>query len=404
MPKFSSGAQAESLASLQGSELLANGCVNLIGLDAIRDRAGDLWPRKRELVWDFTEKRLQERLAPHDLMLRVDDTTFLIAIVADYATAAQAVCVRVLEEVLLHFIGHLDRADIRLQRVTTIDGTDIAASEVDLARVPRLEDVACRAADISPTPQREREKNPVLFRSVSERSLRIDFAPSPVTSLRHGVLTALHLSRTVVDEETGHTLSLEELDGLTDADLIRIDAATMDYAGLFTTGEHEAGYIALIVPVSYRTLLNRRGRAALIEAGAGSHAMRTGGLFEIVDMDTGTPASRLTEAVALARPMSRGVLGRLPERPGSLASFTGVGFAGLTVPLSRQAARGLDAMKIVRTKGDELKRAFRAVIALDPDALEYDRLGELGFTHASAAVDLAKSVRASPDPSPLPVL
>jgi len=234
MPKFSSGAQAESLASLQGSELLANGCVNLIGLDAIRDRAGDLWPRKRELVWEFTEKHLQERLAPHDLMLRVDDTTYLVAIVADYATAAQAVCVRALEEVLLHFIGHLDRADIRLQRVTTIDGTEIAASDVDLARVPRLEDVARRAADISPSPQREREKNPVLFRSVSGRRLRIDFTPSPVTSLRHGVLTALHLSRTVVDEETEHRLSFEELDGLTDADLIRIDAATMDYAGLFT--------------------------------------------------------------------------------------------------------------------------------------------------------------------------
>lgn len=398
MPSFSTGAQVESLASLQGSELLANGCVNLIGLDAIQSRAGELWPRKRELVWAFVEKRLQERLAPHDLMLRVDDTTYLIAIVADYATAAQAVCVRVLEEVLLHFIGHVDKADIRLQRVTTIDGLDIAASDVDLARVPRLEDVACRAAEIRPTAQRERDKNPMLFRAVSGHRLRVDFSPRPVISLQHGVLTALHLSQLIIDEETGQPLSFEERDALTDADLIRIDAATLDYAGLFTTGEQEAGYVALIIPVSRRTLLNRRGRAALIEAGGGSLALKTGGLFEIVDMDIGTPPSRLSEAVALAKCLCRGVFARLPERQGTLAAFAGIGFAGLTVPVSRQGKRGLGALQVVR-HGDELRRTFRAIIALDPEAHVYDALTDLGFTHASAAVQIARTVRAQPAPS-----
>lgn len=402
MPMFSTGAQAESLASLQGSELLANGCVNLIGLDAIRDRAGDLWPRKRELVWAFVEKRLQERLAPHDLTLRIDDTTYLIAIVADYAAAAQAVCVRVLEEVLLHFIGHLDRADIRLQRVTSIDGLSVSASDVDLARVPRLEDIEVRANDMRPTVQRERDKNPMLFRAVSGHHLRVDFAPRPVTSLKHGVLTALHLSRTVIDEETGRPLTFEQCDALTDADLIRIDAATLDYAGLFTTGEQEAGYVALIIPVSYRTLLNRRGRAALIEAGAGGHALRTGGLFEIIDMDTGTPPGRLAEAMALAKSMCRGVLARLPERQGSLAPFKGLGFAGLTVPLSRQAARGLDALHVIQAKGDELRRTFRAIIALDPETRDYARLADIGFTHACAGVEIARSVKAHSGPSPVP--
>lgn len=402
MPTFSTGAQAESLASLQGSELLANGCVNLIGLDAIRERAGDLWPRKRELVWAFVEKRLQERLAPHDLTLRVDDTTYLIAIVADYAAAAQAVCVRVLEEVLLHFIGHLDRADIRLQRVTTIEGLSVSASDVDLARVPRLEDIEVRANDIRPNAQRERDKNPMLFRAVSGHDLRVDFMPRPVTSLKHGVLTALHLSRTVVDEETGLPLTFEERDALTDADLIRVDAATLDYAGLFTTGEQDAGYVALIIPVSYRTLLNRRGRAALIEAGAGGHALRTGGLFEIIDMDTGTPPSRLDEALSLAKSMCRGVIARLPERQGSLAPFKGLAFAGLTVPISRQAPRGLDALHVVQTKGEELRRTFRAIIAMDPDPKDYGRLSGLGFTHACAAVEVARSVKAHPAPWPAP--
>ncbi|OYX29694.1 MAG: hypothetical protein B7Z01_15405, partial [Brevundimonas subvibrioides] len=119
---FTRASDREALTALCGSPLLANGCVNLISLDAVRDRAGDLWPRKRELVWDFTDKRLRERLQAHDMVFRVDDTTYLIAVVADYAAAAQAVAMRTLEEILLHFIGRLDRAHIIIRRVDRIDG------------------------------------------------------------------------------------------------------------------------------------------------------------------------------------------------------------------------------------------------------------------------------------------
>lgn len=397
MPTFNAGSISESLSSLQGSELLTSGCVNLIVLDAIQERAGPLWARKQELVWDFTEKKLRDKLAPHDLILRVDDTTFLVAVVTDYAAAAQAVCMRVLEEVLLHFIGRVDRADIRLRRVETIDGHDISSSELDINRIPKLEDAPRALAEIRPSPAREREKNPLLFTSISGRDLRIDFLPRPVISLQHGVLTALHLAQTVVDVETDTVLTTADRDALTDHDLALIDAATLDYASLFAIGNQDAGYVALIIPVSYRTLLNRRGRAALIAAGAGSIALKTGGLFEIIDLDIGTPPSRIGEAVALARTLCRSVFARLPEKAGSLAPFSGIGFAGLTVPLSRQGSKAIATTKVISSRGEGLKKAFRALIALDAPAGSTSRLLGIGFTHASEKVKIARNVQITSD-------
>lgn len=402
MQTFSAGSLSESLHALQGSELLANGCVNLIGLDAIRDRAGPMWPRKQELVWEFTAKKLQERLGPHDLLLRVDDTTFLVAVVTDYASAAQAVCLRVLEEVLLHFIGHLDRADIRLRRVEDIRDGEVVSSSLDPTRIPKLEDAPRSSAAMAPDPVREAEKNPLLFKSVSGRVLRVDFAPRPVTSLQHGVLTALHLSQAIVDTETNMVLGASGRDDLTDADLIRIDEASLDYASLFAMGDQAAGYVALIIPVSYRTLLNRRGRAALIAHGAGSVALKTGGLFEIIDMDLGTPPSRMDEAVSMARTLCRGALARLPERHGSLTPFAGIGFAGLTVPLSRQGTQAMQTVRLLASRSESLKRSFRAMIALDAPAGSAERLRALGFTHSSTEVAFSPSASPTPDRETLP--
>lgn len=391
MQTFQAGSISESLSALQGSELVANGCVNLIALDAIRDRAGPLWPRKRQLVWDFTETKLRDRLGPHDLLVRVDDTTFLVAVITDYATAAQAVCLRVLEEVLLHFIGRVDRDDVRLRRVDKIDGDEVVSSALDPSRIPRLADAPQAAAAIAPPPALERELNPLLFTSISGRVVRVDFSPRPVTSLQHGVLTAIHLARSIVDVASATVMTRKDRDGLTDGDLIRIDRATLDYASLFNMGDHSAGYVALIIPVSYRSLLNRRGRSAFTQAGAGDLAMKTGGLFEISDLELGTPPSRMDEAVAIARTLCRGVIARLPEQPGSLAPFANAGFAGLTVPLARHGAEAVKALRQASSRSDILKRAFRALIALDAPPRSMSQLQGLGFTHASPALEVERA-------------
>lgn len=402
MPHFTLGSGAESLRALQGSELLTNGCVNIIALDAVRDRAEALWPRKRQLVWDFTEKRLKARLTPHDIVVRIDDTSFLVAISADYATAAQAVCMRVLEEVLLHFIGHVNHADVTISRVDAISDDGLTCSPVDVSRIPSLDQLASTAAEaMHPPKKKEAEKNPALFTSISGRPLRVDFRPRPISSLQHGVMTALYMSRTVTDEESGSELSAADLDALTDSDLIRIDTLTLDYAQLFHMGAQDAGQAGLMIPVSYRTLLNRRGREALLAQGAGQTAFKTGAVFEILDLDQGTPPSRVAEAVSIGKTLARAVFARVPEGRRGLLPLTNVGLAGLTALADRLPQLGPAPSREIDRLAALMKKIARTLIALDASGEKAQlQLRAAGFTHVGILHPVARDLKSATDRPP----
>ena len=54
---------AAFLEQLSNSLLLQAGAVNLIGMDAIRDRMGPRWERRKEDVWTYVEKCIERLLA-----------------------------------------------------------------------------------------------------------------------------------------------------------------------------------------------------------------------------------------------------------------------------------------------------------------------------------------------------
>ena len=398
MQTFTSGSSAEALAALEGSELLQSGCVNLISLDAVQARAAALWPRKRELVWAFTERKLNDRLASEDMVLRVSETTYLIAIACDHAAAAQSVCMRVLEEVLLHFIGHLDRADIVISRVDSISEGALSCTAVDIATIPVSNQDGDEAVQkLRPSTSRETEKNPALFSSISGRPLRVDFLPRAISSLKHGVMTAVHINRIIADADSGAVLSLTELDALTDTDIIRIDAVTMDYAKLFTMGAQAGGHAALLIPVSFRSLLNRRGREVLIANGAGSNAFKGGAVFELLHLDGGTPPSRVKEAVAIGKSMARAVFARIHDRQGGMISVAETGVAGLTIlgPYLASVAASGGGRRLIQS----MLRMSRTLVVLDVGGLSTpEKLLSYGFTHAG----LAPGKPISPEPTPGP--
>lgn len=383
MQTFKAGLASEGLDLLKGSGLLEQGCVNLVSVEAVRARSEDRWPRKRELVHDFVDKKLKERLAPGDLVTRVNDTDYLIAVATDHPSAAQAVCLRVLEEVLLHFIGRVDRGDIVLKRVDDISGEMIVCSPIDLARVPRFEGPAPTAVERMKRPTlNESDRNPVLFSSLSGRPLRIDFTPRAVTRVSDSDLAALHMDRTVAEEATGQVLTRQELEALTDTDIARIDAATVRYAELFTSDSEEAGPTGLIVPVSFRTLHNSRGRQALVAAGAGDKAFKTAAILEMVDLDGGTPAGRLAETAALGRAFARAMFGRAPDGLSRFEALHEARFAGLTTDLRQLAATARAGRVTPEVLCARMLKAARSLVALHaPAELETARLAALGFTH-----------------------
>ena len=54
---FDAGAVLERLA---GSDRLERGAVFIVSVEAIRDRSGDRWARKRDDVWGYLDRKLNE--------------------------------------------------------------------------------------------------------------------------------------------------------------------------------------------------------------------------------------------------------------------------------------------------------------------------------------------------------
>ena len=319
-----------------GQDLLARGAVNIISLAAIRDRAGERWPRRRPDVWAYAERKLAEHLTFQDLSQRVGETDYLLAMTSEDGLAAQALALKVLEEVLLHFLGAADPGDMRVQAVTGLAGGEVSCAPLDPRAILQARKPAPSAAPhLSATdvdPAEEKRRNPYLFVTGSGLNLRIDFAVEPMISLRHGVPAALRIEPTVTESATGRVIPVRAFARLSDADLAVVDQATLDYAALYLTKGDAPGAPPLIVPVSFRTMAASKGRQALIACAADAPArLKTGLIIELVDVDRGTPQGRLIEVCGLLRSVCRGVFARAQPGRDSMAPLRDARLAGITL-------------------------------------------------------------------------
>lgn len=319
-----------------GQDLLGRGAVNILSLAAIRERAGDRWPRRRPDVWAYAERKLAEHLTFQDLSQRVGETDYLVAMTSEDGMAAQAITLKVLEEVLLHFLGAADQGDLRVRAVTGLNGGEVSCAPLDPRAILKARNAAPapKAAEPAPDidPAEEKRRNPYTFATGSGLALRIDFAVEPVISLRHGVPAALRIEPTVTETASGRVIPTRAFAKLSDSDLATIDLATLHYAGLYLPRVDSPAARPLIVPVSFRTMAANKGRQALIAAaGEAQGRMKRGLLIELVDVDRGTPQGRLIEVCGLLRTLCRGVFARVQSTREEMALFKEARLAGVTL-------------------------------------------------------------------------
>ena len=150
-----------TLERIQTSELLAEGKVCLLGLDAVRDRLGPRWPGRREMVYQHIQGALRRHLGAHGFFVRISETDFLVAQPGVGRLEGQAYCLNCLREVLTYFLGEALIADLVVCEVTTIGGnspqwlvnraaTDITAGAL-AAQKTRLDIVAQNIANAQTT-------------------------------------------------------------------------------------------------------------------------------------------------------------------------------------------------------------------------------------------------------------
>jgi hypothetical protein len=392
---------ATVLERLAGSDRLERGGVFVISVEAIRERSGDRWDKKRDDVWGYLARKLNEYLSYQDIHQQISDTDVLVAMTTEDGVAAQAVGMKVLEDVLEFFLGAADRRDIRIKAVNRIDGdlltcTDVNPDAIATARSSARSEPSDRDTIASPyrshvSEERERERNPVSFVASNGQQLRIDFALEHVVSLRHGVTAVLRVEPTVSFRDTGEVIPVRKFGRLADEDMLQIDRATLAFGGLFLPRDPRS-QPPVILPASFRTMGARKGRQLLLNVpGASPERVRQGAMLEFVDIERGTPSGRLVEVVSLVGRVTRGVLARLQANREALAPISGTRFNGLVVDFADLGLTTEHLEGFLRVMARQMRGKAPALIAQGL-AERYHMLmaDDAGFTHAS--------VRAAPKP------
>jgi hypothetical protein len=393
---------AALLERVAGAELAAEGGVNIISIEAIRAKIGPRWERNRHAVWAYVLRRLSEHLAHQDLAHRLNDTDFLIAMTSQQGAAAQGIAVKILEEVLTHFLGEAKPSDVKIRNVTAVTSNELFCSTLDPRAIAAN---ARRAAEAGPAallqgavdPQEERRRNPVSFVTASGLTIRIDFALEPVTSLRHQVTAAVRVEPTVSEANSGRQIPARAFARLSDDELAVIDQATLDYGALFLPLGRSRGGAPLIVPTSFRTMMARRGRGMLIAAaGAAPELAKTSLLVELVDVDRGTPAGRLTEITGLLRTLTRGVFARKQVGREGLEHLRGARLAGITLDAGDIAADASRFAAQMLDFGRNAKGLAPALVVQGLPSDDFFAVAEVaGLTHAGVRGALLTAARSA---------
>jgi hypothetical protein len=372
------------LERLAGSDRLERGAVFIISVEAIRDRSGERWPKKRDDVWGYLGRKLNEYLSYQDVHHRLNDTDVLIAMTTEDGVAAQAVGMKVLEDVLEFFLGAAERKDIRIRVVSRIEGDELVCADLDpeviaTARAKEAEHPYQRQV----SPEAERARNPVSFVAHNGQRLQVDFALEHVVNLRHGVTAVLRVEPTVTFSATGETIPARRFHKLSDADVIAIDRASLAFGALFVP-EDARTKPPVIIPASFRTMGARKGRDLLITVeGLTAERIRQGAMIEFVDIDRGAPSGRVVEVVSLVNRLTRGVLARLQPVANALEPVAGARFNGLTLDFADLGLPNGRLAPFMRAMAHQVRGKAPALIAQGlAERLHYEMADDAGFTHA----------------------
>lgn len=379
------------LERVAGSDRLERGAVFIISVEAIKERSAERWARRRDDVWGYLGRKLNEYLSYQDIHHRISETDVLVAMTTEDGVAAQAVGMRVLEDVLEFFLGAAEPTDIRLKAVSRINGDELSCTPLDprtIATAREKETAAPYLREVSA--EAERERNPISFVAHNGQRLQVSFALEHIVSLRHGVTAVLRVEPHLTFSATGETIPARRFHRLADQDIIALDRATLAFGALFVP-EDARIRPPVILPVSFRTMGGSKGRRALINIpGTTPARVRQGAMLEFVDIDRGTPAGRLVEVVSLVGGLTRGVLARLQPAREALDPVRGARFNGLTIDVADLGLADARLDELLRQMARQMRGKAPALIVQGlAERMHLEMADAAGFTHAG--------VRATPN-------
>jgi len=343
----SSGASTFSIRHLDSlldqiahPKLMEEGQVNIISILAVREKLAGRWDRSCDNIYERIEKQIGRQLGASDYHCRISDTDYLLSFPGDTRQSAQLRCMRILQELLELFLGQFSLEQIDIRAVTGREGETLTAEIVDIAALHSMSGGAAPqpAATTAPLGSTIGGAPRPSFEplSIGSRTLHLDFEFRPIWDLRHDAISSFSLNAIA---ETDQSRSLGEARAdrsqLNPDELTAIDLAAAKYgAETLTYLFRKKSRFILHFPCSYETLASSRARPQFLEAiKSFAPELRRYIAFELYDLPSGVPQSRLSALVTMLNPFGRGVIACVrAQRVGSL-SLRGCGLLGTAVEL-----------------------------------------------------------------------
>lgn len=331
---------AASIERFSDPALLASGKVNIVSVEVVQRKFAEHWPSRREQVFDFAERVLERSLADRGVFVRVSDTDFFVIHSDLSRLAGQAACLRYLREILKHFLGDERDAAVGIRQVTQISKGRLQTCEVDALYAETAlaqglsDDEAVRLSALH-------EDSDIALRLVNRwtpfaasdgRRLRVSATLEPVYELKGFTRIGFRMIRRVIVIATGEELSAQQVSALSTGEILRADLATITRGiDRLKSGAKGERQLSLTVPISFTSLSSTRGRAELLEPlKEASSLVRLGVVCEILDVE-GVPPGALLAAVALVKPLSLLVVGRMTgASAGAMQRLRGAGLQAMS--------------------------------------------------------------------------
>ncbi|WP_394763165.1 hypothetical protein [Phenylobacterium sp.] len=391
-----SGEMVDEVERFADPMLLTEGKIAILSLEAVQHGFGERWKARRSEVFTFANQVLERSLGHRGVHRRVSDTDFFVIHPHLGRLQGQAACLRYLTEIQTHFLDDAAHAVKDILQVTRVCNGRLETQPVDAERVEALARAA--APEVAPDGPRRladfvepgETAQPLAnhwapFAASDGRSLRISVALEPVYELKGFTRIGFRMIRRVVVASSGEALSPQQVSALSTADLLRADLATITRGIDRLQGSAEQ-QLSLIVPVSFSSLANPRGRAELVEpVRAAAALVKLGVICEILDIE-GVPQRALTEVTSLIRPLSLLVVGRLANPTASaFARVAGSGFQALSFecPHSPQVGEA-EFLGWATATLQAARKATRSVMVYRAGSMKRaGALAALGATHMS---------------------
>lgn len=369
--------RADQLARIEDAGLIKQGRVFLLSLDAIRQELGPRWPARSEIVCDTMHKALVKRMPVPDIFIRIDDATILAAVASVDAYEGQVRCAEVLGSTLAFFLGRNADSDIRISRVSGLNGNALSCEPVNLSALPRPRPVEVEAVIPPGARDGERWKPPLAGRSVVAPFTSLD---KGVVSMRFEIVPVWRLDQGIISAYAIRRRLPAALDSYSDHDRELMDHALIDLlVPLLEEYRRESGVFALIAPGSFSSVAARRPRLDMVDrCGSVLDVMRQAVMMEIDGVGVGVPSGRIREMASMMKPFFRVLTACVRNRAEAEAITRDYAFNGIAI----------DAEHLNGAKLETLIRSLQRwtpnlVVHAIPEGSDEDRLKALGVSHVT---------------------